>query len=85
MIKKLKLEDLKIGMRVNAIQLDNIYDTYIILNDISFNKNKHTIGTIAFIGETVTDDAANLFTPGASICTIYKEKAYYDGDVDYDE
>lgn len=85
MIKQLTLEDLKIGMRVNAVQLENIYDTYIILNNTYRNKNKHTIGTIAFIGKEVTQEAAHIFVPGASVCTIYKEKAYYDGDVDYDE
>ena len=78
MIKQLTLEDLKIGMRVNAVQLENIYDTYIILKDAKTLKDGNTLGTIAFIGEKVTVDAANIFVEGASICTVFKEKEYYD-------
>ena len=52
MIKQLTLEDLKIGMRVNAVQLENIYDTYIILKDAKTLKDGNTLGTIAFIGKS---------------------------------
>lgn len=52
MDKKLKLEDLKIGMRVKDTQLEEIYDTYIILKDAKTLKDGNTLGTIAFIGKS---------------------------------
>lgn len=57
-IDYLKLEDLRVGMLVNARQLDRIYDVYIILANtelIQF-KNKETAwaGVISEISERPT-------------------------------
>lgn len=49
MDKKLKLEDLKIGMRVKTSQISNIYNTYIILSQTKLNDDGTTSGTIEFI------------------------------------
>lgn len=40
-INYLKLEDLKVGMEVTSIQLDKIYDTYIILSGIKLYEYKN--------------------------------------------
>lgn len=60
---KLNSEDLHIGMRVNTMQLSNIYDTYILLSQTELsNKNDgSTDGTIEFIGDKQTPEMKAIF------------------------
>lgn len=63
MSKKLKPEDLHIGMRVNTMQLSNIYDTYILLSqtELSSKNDGSTDGTIEFIGDKQTPQMKAVF------------------------
>lgn len=83
--KKLTVKDLSIGMQVKASQLSEIYDTYIILTDIKQLPNGDSIGIVSFVNDVLNSDSDRLFVEGASICPIYKEREYYEGDVVYDE
>ncbi|MBQ8327966.1 MAG: hypothetical protein IJX86_12965 [Lachnospiraceae bacterium] len=47
----LKLEEIKVGDRVNTYQLANIYDTYILLSNTQIQEDGSTEGTIEFIGK----------------------------------
>ena len=70
--EKLTLSQLKIGMQVRIIQLSQIYNTHIILTDIKDTPNGDRIGTISYIGESLSEDISQLFESNNSICSIYK-------------
>ena len=83
--KKYTLSEIMPGMRVKYSQLSEIFDIHILLYDVKRLENGDSEGTIGFIGKEVTSEADKFFVPGASLCPIYKEKDYYEGDVVYDE
>lgn len=60
---ELKLEDLYIGMKVNTMQLSNIYDTYILLSQakLSSKNDGSTDGVIEFIGNNQTSEMKEAF------------------------
>lgn len=60
---KLKLSDLCIGMKVNTMQLSDIYDTYILLSQTELsNKNDgSTDGIIEFISKKQTTEMKEAF------------------------
>lgn len=60
---KLKPEDLHIGMKVNTMQLSNIYDTYILLSQTELsNKNDgSTDGIVEFISDRQTPEMKDVF------------------------
>ena len=62
----LKLEDIKVGMRVDYKDLSEIYDTLIILTD--FNGD---VGTIVYIGDEDTEESYNVYMQLKEICTVY--------------
>jgi hypothetical protein len=49
--KLLNLEDIKVGMKVNTMQLINIYDTYVLLGDLHYYDNGKIEGTIVAISK----------------------------------
>ena len=56
--EKLRLEDLKVGMRVYGKQLSNIYGIYIYLSDFEYDEDVYDIvGTIAYFGELSVEKA----------------------------
>lgn len=82
---KLTVKELSKGMQVKSSQLSDIYNVHIILTDVKKLPNGDSVGTIGFIGEELNNEASTLFVPGACICSLYKEKDYYDCDVMYDD
>lgn len=78
----LKVEDLKVGMRVNPKDLEGIIGVAFILTDFL-----EEIGTIAYIGEPYTDECSRISdkitSSGKSICTYYEP--YDDEEVSWDE
>jgi hypothetical protein len=63
----LKLEDIKVGMRVNPDDLDEIYNILIILTNFDDND----VGEIVYIGQPNTIEADTLYSTLREICTIY--------------
>jgi hypothetical protein len=64
----LKLEDIKVGMRVNPRDLSEIYDTLIILT----NFNNH-VGEIVYIGESDTEESGRIYDSLTEICSVYND------------
>lgn len=69
MDRKLKLEDLKVGMQVHAKQLSDIYHTYIYLINHKYDdSNLDVIGEIAYFGDKSIQDVG--LNP-SEVCTIF--------------
>ena len=73
----LRAEDVKVGMRVNPKDLDNIFYTLIILSDFVGD-----IGTILYIGEPNTAEATRIYSTIDNICTVYNNN---DEEASWDE
>lgn len=74
----LKLEDLKVGMRVSVSELANIFYKLIILTDF----DKDNKGKIVYIGEPNTSESTNLYNSLEEICTVYNVD---ESEVSWDE
>lgn len=61
----LKLEDIKVGMRVRTYQLEDIHDTYILILNPKIEADIETItateGTVVFIGEAGADKSPEFY------------------------
>lgn len=66
-----RLEDLKIGMRVNPKDLQNIYDVTIVLGDFD---NTNSVGTIKYIGKSDTQEVLDICLKTNPRCVIYNTK-----------
>lgn len=78
MDKKLKLEDLKIGIRVKKEQLSEIYGVRIYFDHYDFDKG----GKIIHIGEGGTEDSRRAVkNNGGIISTFYQDPLYLDEEV----
>lgn len=62
----LRLEDLKVGMRVNPDDLDDIYYKLIILTNFIGD-----VGEIVYIGEPNTAESNRIYKAYDGICTVY--------------
>jgi len=83
--KKLKINDLKIGMRVDSEQLSNIFNYYIILSDSSVSDDgTKIIGNIALFGEEMTTETEK-YNNMKNIAIISNSDDTSDGEVYYDE
>lgn len=62
MEKMLKIEDLKVGMQVNVDQLDDIYDTYVLVGNQKHNGSEVTGTIVAFADSKCQEliDAINM-------------------------
>lgn len=85
MEKKYKLEDLKLGMRVESDNLSEIKDTHIILTEAQYISGINMSGKISFIGQELTDEARDLYKPGVSIYDVYNDSLEEDEELEYDE
>lgn len=56
-----KLEELKIGMRVNTGDLARIYDTYIVIENLKSIGNGTSDGTIIYISSIQTPEMAEAY------------------------
>jgi len=66
---KLKLNDLKVGMKVEFSQLADIYDTWILC---TVEDRSKPVGTIQYFGNNQEDEAyTRVFTMGKMIAPIF--------------
>lgn len=69
MSDKLKLEDLKIGMKVYVRQLSDIHDTFIYLSDFEYDlKVFDTVGIVAYFGNLSKKEAG---LDQKRVCSVY--------------
>lgn len=82
MLPKLKIEDLKLGMRVHVEQLSETRDIWILLE----KKNPtDKVGTIRFIGKIPNKSSQALLNTGKPISCIYHDSELLDGEEMFDE
>lgn len=80
--KKYTISEIYEGMKIqNRSQLDNIYDTWIIL----VRKPEEIEYTIGFIGEKTNDRSDALYKNENIICPVYNDSIDIDGDIYYEE
>lgn len=79
---KLKLEDLKIGMKVKVSDLLGIYDTYMLVDGIT-NVNLDETGVLVYFNNVLTRETDNLVKNGAVM--LYFDEDEMTGEVLYDE
>ena len=65
--RKYTLDEIKLGMKVKASQLSEIYDTYIILTDVHLVKNKLGIGTFEGIIDYISPEWTRLTKSNSTI------------------
>jgi len=84
-LKKLTINDLKIGMHVDSEQLSNIFNYYIILSDSSVSDDgTKIIGNIAWFGDEMTAETEK-YNNMRNIAIINNIDDTSDGEVYYDE
>ena len=84
-LKKLTINDLKIGMHVDSEQLSNIFNYYIILSNSSVSDDgTKIIGDIAWFGEEMTAETEK-YNNMKNIAIISNSDDTSDGEVYYDE
>ena len=84
-LKKLTINDLKIGMHVDSEQLYNIFNYYIILSNSSISDDgTKIIGDIAWFGEEMTTETEK-YNNMKNIAIINNSDDTSDGEVYYDE
>ncbi len=82
--KQLEIGDLEIGMKVSTNQLNNIYDTYIILGDSTIVEG-NIVGTIVFIGEKIDDSISEIRSKYTHIASVYNESTESGDETYYEE
>jgi len=69
MNNKLKLEDLKVGMRVYVRQLSDIHDIFIYLSDFKYEPEVFdTVGIVAYFGNLSIQETG---LDQRNVCSIY--------------
>lgn len=67
--EKLRLEDLKVGMRVYVKQLSDIYNVFIYLSDFKYDEDAYdTVGTISYFGSLSVEEAGFRHE---DVCVVY--------------
>ena len=76
--KKLRLEDLYIGMEIkNKEQLSRIYDTWIML----VKSSDSDVYTVKFIGKETNSESDKVFAQGNVVCPVYNDSTELEGDI----
>ena len=70
-VKKLKLEDLKIGMYVTSTQLEDIYGVYIYLDAYSRNTLE---GKILYICQKPDEEVDRIEEEYGGLCVFYQDE-----------
>lgn len=70
MIKQLTLSDLQIGMKVRFEQLQNIYDTWILVEESKVGSED---GIVRFIGKHPNSESQAILEEGKPIGCIYND------------
>lgn len=82
-LKKLKKEDLKVGMQISdKEQLSDIYDVWVIL----YRKTFDDLWTIGFFGEDLdTQTDKSYKNNGNQICTVFNDSIELEDNIYYEE
>ena len=80
--KRLRLKDIRIGMRTSPEQLSHILDTYMI---IAYENTGDTEGTLVFIGDKQNQEYDSWFMQDKPITPIHHTKMELEENVVYDE
>lgn len=83
--KKYKLEDLRLGMVVSAEQLNEIYDTWIMLVQPKGSNYELTEGIVSFIGKEPTTESDKLFNQGNVVIPVFNDSLEAEEDIYYEE
>lgn len=81
---KLSLPELHIGMKVYKNQLSEIYDTYIVLTEVT-DTEYGLYGQVGFIGKEITDEVAKLRNEISPLTCIFNDSTEMGDDVIYEE
>lgn len=79
--KRYTLDELKLGMQVTADQLNNIYDTYML---IFYEHMGDDVGTLVYFGKDTNEEYEKLFLAGKPMCPIYNIKEEVEGIYSYE-
>lgn len=79
--KRYTLDELKVGMKVTVEQLENVYDTYML---ILYENMGDKVGTLAYFGKDTDDEYARLFMLGKPMCPLYNIKEEAEGIYSYE-
>ena len=82
MLRKLNLEDLKIGMQVEIEQLSDIYDTLIM---VQMEEMTSKSGTIRFIGKGPCAESQSIYNEGKPVAPIFHDSIELEEDIVFDE
>jgi len=87
-LKKLTINDLKIGMHVNIEQLSNLYGVWVYVNPITFNKDTGEVDILYFCTENTKNDDAiqDIIDKFGKASTFFQPSFYADEDTEvYDD
>jgi len=82
---KLTLKDLKIHDIVKVSQLDNIYDTYMLLLNSKLLPSGDVEGELVYFGDGDTEEYNQWFFTDEAITPLYFDSAEYIDGLVYDE
>ena len=80
MNRKLKLEDLRIGMTVDRDQLSTIYDTLIM---VQMEEMTSKSGVIRFIGKVPCAESQSIYNEGKPVAPIFHDSIELEYDLWY--
>lgn len=79
--KRYTLDELKVGMKVTVEQLQNIYNTYML---ILYENMGDKVGTLVYFGKDANEEYSKLFFSGKPMCPLYNIKEEVDGVCSYE-
>lgn len=82
MNNKLRLEDLKVGMKVKVSDLLGVYNTYLLVSGLS-GINSDEIGELVYFGKDLDYEVDDLMKNGAIM--MYFDEDEMTGEAYYDE
>lgn len=84
--QRLRLEDLRNGMRVNSEQLSDIYNIHFILIDPRISDDGSSIdGELAWFGRELNNDSEQFNQEDVNIACIYNTDDTSDGEIYYED
>lgn len=79
--KRYTLDELKVGMKVTVEQLENVYDTYML---ILYENMGDDVGTLVYFGKDTDEEYSKLFFSGKPMCPLYNIKEEAEGIYSYE-
>ena len=83
--KKLSFDELQEHMIVRTSQLENIFDTYMLLLNSTLLADGDVEGELVYFGDGKSTDYTKWFKTNATITPVYFDSAEYIDGVTFDE